>query len=143
MVGVLWLLALLSSMSLWGFLFGAVVGVVASVWYCGRAERILGTHDPSCVVIDEISAMPLSWVGVLLLDVFQQRAISSPFEVSFWRQWPELIIAFIAFRVFDIWKPGWVGKSQRLHGGLGVTADDVLAALLAAIPVALVSWLRH
>lgn len=142
-VGVGWLLALACSMSMWIFGIGCALGIAASVWHCGRAERILGTHDPSCVVIDEIAAVPLAWIGVLWMDIHWHRAPVSPVDPAFWHRWPELILAFVTFRVFDIWKPGWIGKSQRLHGGLGVTADDVLAGLLAAVPVGLLYWLRH
>ena len=43
--------------------------------------------------------------------------------------WPLGLLAFAAFRLFDIWKPWPVGPSQNLPGGWGVTVDDVLAAL--------------
>jgi phosphatidylglycerophosphatase A len=39
------------------------------------------------------------------------------------------LVAFAAFRVFDITKPWIVGRSQTLPGGWGLTVDDFLAAL--------------
>ena len=45
-----------------------------------------------------------------------------------------ILAAFLAFRLFDIWKP-WPIRDldHRLHGGLGIMLDDVLAALYAAL----------
>jgi phosphatidylglycerophosphatase A len=45
------------------------------------------------------------------------------------------VAPFLLFRLFDIWKPGVVDRSQRLAGGWGVVMDDVLAGLLAALIV--------
>ena len=43
---------------------------------------------------------------------------------------------FVAFRVFDVWKPGPVGRAERtLPGGFGVVMDDVLAGALAGLVV--------
>jgi phosphatidylglycerophosphatase A len=36
---------------------------------------------------------------------------------------------FVGFRVFDIWKPWPIRQSQKLRGGWGVTADDLMAAV--------------
>lgn len=142
-VGVGWLVALLSLGNVWGFLAGTVAGLAVSVWACDRAGRILGEKDPGCIVIDEIAALPLAWLGVWVLQGLGRWEMLLPMDAAFWRQWPELVMAFGAFRLFDIWKPGWVGRSQDLPRGWGVTADDVLAALLAALPVAGVAWMRH
>ena len=46
-----------------------------------------------------------------------------------WRWW---LAAFVLFRLFDIFKPGPVRMAERLPGGLGVMADDVVAGVLAA-----------
>ena len=46
-----------------------------------------------------------------------------------WRWW---LAAFVLFRLFDIVKPGPVRMAERLPGGLGVMADDVVAGVLAA-----------
>jgi phosphatidylglycerophosphatase A len=46
-------------------------------------------------------------------------------------------IAFIFFRLFDIWKPSFIGKIDRdVKGGLGVMGDDVLAGIAAGIATA-------
>jgi phosphatidylglycerophosphatase A len=56
-----------------------------------------------------------------------------------------VIIGFAIFRFFDIVKPwpiGWVDK--RVHGGLGIMLDDVLAGLYTAVLMQLLLlWLGH
>jgi len=59
LAGLLWVDALLATRSPWAFAAGALVGIACSVWFCGRAERILGQTDPGSVVLDEIAAMPV------------------------------------------------------------------------------------
>src|SRR5947209_4559672 len=52
--------------------------------------------------------------------------------------WWTVVAGFVAFRVFDIWKPYPVRRLEDLGGGLGVMADDLLAGFYAA---ALMSFL--
>lgn len=143
LVGVVWLLVLLCAKSVPIFCAGVVAGIAASVWLCGEAERILGQHDPGSVVIDEIAAVPLGWLGVWAVKGASTPWTVAPLDAGFWSHWPELLAIFVAFRVFDIWKPWPISRSQNLPGGWGVTADDVLAGLASALPVAAVSWWRH
>ena len=81
-------------------------------------EEKLG-EDPSIVVIDEFVGQGLA---VLLI----------PHTIAFF------LIAFILFRVFDIWKPGPINKSQELHGGLGIMLDDVLAGVFSNIIIQII-----
>jgi phosphatidylglycerophosphatase A len=42
--------------------------------------------------------------------------------------------AFLLFRIFDIWKPWPIGLAdRRVHGGLGIMLDDLLAAVYAVL----------
>ena len=88
---------------------------VAGIWICGVSAKRLGVHDHSGIVWDEV-------VGMLLT-----LTVAHPEP-----QW--IAVAFIAFRVFDIWKP-WPIRDvdHSLHGGLGIMLDDVLAAAYAAL----------
>ena len=45
--------------------------------------------------------------------------------------WHVLLAGFLLFRLFDIWKPGLVREAEKLPGGWGIVADDVVAAALA------------
>ena len=86
------------------------ISVVAGVWSSGVAERTLG-HDAKPIVIDEVAGMLLS---IWLLPLGDRPLVT-------------LFLAFAFFRVFDIWKPWPIRSSQRLPGGWGVVADDLLA----------------
>ena len=79
-----------------------------------RAEKLLGVTDPRPVVIDEI-------VGYAIGTLFV------PFTLT------TVIVGFVLFRIFDIWKPYPVYQSQKLGGGLGIVIDDVLAGIYVAI----------
>ena len=142
LLGIPFLALLLGPGSIWMALAGFLGGCGLSVYCCGRAERLLGQTDPGSVVLDEIVAIPLcfaSWIGVACW-----RAGSLPGVESLFRrdQIPAIVLIFVLFRLFDIWKPWPVGPSQRLPGGWGVTVDDLLAAgyvNLVSLPF-LVHW---
>jgi phosphatidylglycerophosphatase A len=94
----------------------AVLIVLAAlgVWSATLTERQLGVTDPGVVVIDEVvgmlatlAFMPLGWRGVL--------------------------VGFLLFRLFDIIKPYPCGQAERLPGGWGIMADDVLAGVYANV----------
>ena len=53
-LGIVWALLLLWPRSLSSFFIGTAIAAGFAVWCCGRAERILGQHDPGSVVLDEI-----------------------------------------------------------------------------------------
>jgi len=85
---------------------------LAGTWAAGRAERALRVKDPGSIVIDEVAGMTMA---VLFLP----------------RTLPVLATGFLLFRFFDIVKPFPARGIQRLHGGVGVMADDVIAGLYA------------
>jgi phosphatidylglycerophosphatase A len=86
-------------------------------------------HDPNCIVIDEIIAIPICFLGWMAVD----PTIDCPMWFLTEGRWKITAGILFAFRVFDIWKPWPVRQSQRLPGGWGVTVDDVLAAIYVAI----------
>ena len=47
--------------------------------------------------------------------------------------WPWILLSFVLFRIFDIWKPSLIGHFNRSEGALGVMMDDVIAGLLSAM----------
>ncbi|MDE3010878.1 MAG: phosphatidylglycerophosphatase A [Pseudomonadota bacterium] len=97
--------------AMWGLL--ALLFALAT-WCADRTARMLGSGDPGSIVCDEY----LAFAALLLLV---------PAEP--WTQaW-----AFLCFRLFDVTKPPPVGWADaHLHGGFGIMADDVLAAIWAA-----------
>lgn len=89
--------------------------VALAVWSAGRAEEILGGHDHSRIVIDEVA-------GQVIAGLFLPPS------------WLAAGIAFVLFRVFDIVKPFPAGLIDgKVEGGLGVVGDDLIAGLYAGL----------
>lgn len=137
-VGLFWAWLLMVPGSVAVYWAGAVAGVGVAVWVCGRAETILGEHDPGSVVLDEIVAVPLCF-GTLVTWQAMRDGFSGPGD--FLGAHPAWVVpaVFVAFRFFDIVKPWPVRQIQRLPGGWGVVADDVLAAAWVNVPCLVVA----
>ena len=93
----------------------------AGVWAGTTAERYFGGIDPGLIVIDEV-------VGMLITLAFIPVGLSGA------------IAGFVLFRIFDVIKPFPAGRFERLHGGLGVMADDAMAAVYANLTLRLALW---
>lgn len=100
--------------SVWLYAVVAVAMILLAVRVTERAAALMGEKDPGCVVLDEIVALPVAMAGL---------------EPG----WGPVLVAFVWFRVFDVWKPGIVGRLQSLPGGWGIVMDDVLAGVLACM----------
>ncbi len=138
LLGVLWFLLLLSAGNWWLFMLGSLAGLAAAVWLCGVAEKELRRADPGSVVLDEIAALPLGFLGWMWVN-FDAASLAGGWKLLLTgRHAWMLLIVFVLFRVFDILKPWPIRPSQNLPGGWGVVADDVLAALLTA---AVTGWI--
>ncbi|MFY8274152.1 phosphatidylglycerophosphatase A [Pseudoalteromonas sp. SSDWG2] len=102
-------------MPLWMQVVFALLLCVVGVWACGKTAQDLGVHDHPAIVWDEVAGFYITMIGA---------AIS----------WQTLLVGFILFRFFDIAKPGPIRMlDKRLHGGLGIMADDVLAGICSLI----------
>jgi phosphatidylglycerophosphatase A len=124
-VGVVLYLAL-ADLGVPGFcaLVAALLGL--GIWASNEAERLFARHDDGRIVIDEVVGQLIALAPLLAL---------APAGSS--RSAPLLGAAFLAFRLFDVWKPGPVGWAERRFSrGTGVMLDDVVAGLLAAATVA-------
>jgi len=111
---------------------------VAGLWSAGRAERFWGAKDPQSVVIDEVSGQYLAiMVGCGIPYWVSPRIFRfSPLGNITWHSaldWKYLLLGFILFRAFDIWKPFPARRAESLPGGWGIMADDWVAGLYAAI----------
>jgi phosphatidylglycerophosphatase A len=137
-VGLAWFAVLLLTGNLGLFIAGTIVGVALSVWLCGAGEKILNAKDPGSVVFDEIAAIPICFLGWVIVHIRNTGAFPSP-EYFFSKHYilPTLGV-FAAFRLFDVWKPWPVRQSQSLPGGWGVTIDDALAAVYVNVVVLVV-----
>lgn len=79
-------------------------------------------HDPAKIVVDEMIGV---WIAMLFV----------PFS------WFNLTLAFVLFRIFDIWKPLGIRKMEQLKGGWGVMMDDVLAGIYSLVVMHLYLYL--
>ena len=95
----------------------------AGVWAGTTSERYFGGIDPGPIVMDEV-------VGMLITLAFIPVSITGA------------LIGFLLFRIFDVIKPFPAGRFERLHGGLGVMADDAMAAIYANIALRIVLYVR-
>ena len=136
--GVLWFGLLLLTGSVWLFIAGTIAAIALSVWLCGAAEKILGQTDPGSVVLDEIAAIPVCFLGWVAVIVFKTGALPGVADFFSAHTWPLTLGVFVAFRFFDVAKPWPVYQSQSLPGGWGVTIDDLLAAVYVNAVVLLV-----
>jgi phosphatidylglycerophosphatase A len=116
-----------------------IVGL-AGVWSSSRAAIHSGLEDPQYVVIDEVSGMHLTLVLAIvpvglpthLLPAADPSVFALYFAFSL-LNWKYLLLGFILFRVFDIWKPWPIRRLEKLPGGWGIMADDWMAGIYAAI----------
>ncbi len=112
-----WLL--IKDLSLPAYLLLLVALFIVGFFVSGSAEKILDSPDAGCIVIDEI-------LGMLVT-----LAIVPPHPAAW-------LLGFLLFRIFDIWKPfpvSWF--DQRIHGGIGIMMDDVIAGLYAFLSLQL------
>ena len=93
----------------------AIVALFAiGSWSGGVAERHFAETDPAAVVIDEVMGM--------LITLFLNPV-----------GWAGAIAAFLLFRIADVVKPFPANRLERLGGGIGVMADDAMAAIYANV----------
>jgi phosphatidylglycerophosphatase A len=94
-------------------------------WAATRAEKLFGKKDPGAVVVDEVAGQLVTFLFV-------------PWLAGGWT----IFAGFLAFRVFDIWKPYPIRRLEGLGGGLGIMADDLLAGFYAAAAMSLLVTIR-
>lgn len=114
---------LLRGLPLGWYVVVLVVGFALGVWACAVSDRRVGMHDQGALVWDEVIGM---WITLLAAPA----------------AWWWMLAGFALFRLFDIWKPWPVSwADRRVHGGLGVMLDDVLAGLYALVVLQIVAAL--
>lgn len=104
------------------YLAFTVLTFIIGVWVSDKVSNDLGIHDYKGIVWDEV-------VGYLLTMFLAPPGFS----------W--MLLGFILFRLFDIWKPQPIGYiDQKVQGGLGIMLDDVLAAIPAWLIIQILAW---
>jgi phosphatidylglycerophosphatase A len=104
---------LLSNLALIPYIIVCLLVCVVGIFICGYTAKVLKIHDHPGIVWDEFAGFLISMIGVSL-------------------SWPNILIGFILFRLFDILKPwpiSWL--DDKVSGGLGIMLDDIVAGLFA------------
>jgi len=102
-----------------------IAAFAVGVWACDVAGKRLGVEDHRALVWDEFVGQ---WIALCLAPA----------------GWAWMAAGFLMFRLFDIWKPWPIRVAdRRVHGGLGVMLDDVLAGVYALIVVQIAAAIVH
>ncbi len=100
-----------------------VISFVIAIYLCGKTAERLGVHDHSAIVWDEFVGL---WVTMIAVPV----------------TWPNLLLGFVLFRIFDIVKPWPIRELDRkVHGGFGIMIDDIVAGIMACLSLHALVWL--
>jgi phosphatidylglycerophosphatase A len=87
-----------------------------------KVASAYGNKDPQNVIIDEVAGQ---WITLIAVPV----------------AWKSLLVGFILFRGFDIFKPPPIRRIETLPGGFGIVLDDVAAGIYASIMMHLLLYL--
>jgi phosphatidylglycerophosphatase A len=122
------LFLILSRLSLPLYALTLVTLTCLGIWASDAALRFFRCPDDRRIVIDEVVGQLLALAPLVVLEG------GSEAEPSAGSRWVLVVTGFVAFRVFDVWKPGPVRWAEsHLEGGVGVMADDLVAGALAAL----------
>jgi phosphatidylglycerophosphatase A len=100
-----------------GLGLASLIVFIAGCWAAGAVAKASRVQDPGAIVIDEIAGQ---WLVLL----------AAPLSPLAWS------LAFLLFRLFDIWKPWPVrGIDRHVKGGLGIMLDDAVLALSAILAI--------
>ena len=102
--------------------------ILVAILVCNFATKELSDNekDQKSIVIDELAGVWIAFIPVSSIVMMQDFLTYS-------------ILAFLAFRVFDIWKPYPIGLiDKKIKNYLGVVLDDLVAGLYAAITIWLI-----
>ena len=112
----------------YALLSGIIALFFIGIWASDKVEQTVQTKDPGFIVVDEvvgqwIALLPLPFLyNILYLDSFYFYSATIA------------TVAFISFRIFDIWKPWPIRQIERsTPGGYGIMLDDVIAGMYALI----------
>jgi len=103
-------------------LAGSVICVVCSP----AVIKATGRQDPREVVADELAGVSVTFI---IVTAVAANALSGSIALL------PALVGFVSFRLFDIVKPWPIQKLEKLPGGWGILADDLLAGVYAAITV--------
>ena len=99
-----------------------IIGSLAGIYLCEKTSNKLGGHDHPAIVWDE-------FLGFWLTMLFAPSG------------WMWIVIGFVLFRLFDIWKPWPISViDQKVKGGFGIMLDDLIAGAYALVVLQLLHY---
>lgn len=105
----------LSTYSATFYLIATVIITIFSIWLCEKISLEINIHDHQGMCIDEV-------VGYLVTMLY------APYG------WGWIILGFVLFRIFDIWKPWPIRQlDTKIRNGFGMIIDDVVAGIYSFI----------
>jgi len=116
-----WPIALYSGR--FGLLAAGIVVSAIGAWASEHYAQDTKQADPSEVVVDELAGQ---WIACAFAPI----------------SFLAFMLAFVLFRIFDILKPWPISRLEKLHGGVGIMADDLGAAVAAGVIIAICAHLR-
>jgi phosphatidylglycerophosphatase A len=126
---------------LWAQAVLAILVAAIGVWSANRAAEFWQQKDPQRVVIDEVFGQHLTLLLGCGVPVWWRPVTEFPWKelplgvvtIHSVLNWKYLLLGFILFRVFDIWKPFPARQAESLPGGWGIMTDDWVAGIYAAL----------
>ncbi|MFH4782583.1 phosphatidylglycerophosphatase A [Vibrio diabolicus] len=118
---------LLAQLPFTAYVIAVLISCVIGIQICQVTSADMKVHDHGSIVWDEFAGF---WITMSIVP-----ALNIPLT-----EWKWLITGFILFRFFDMVKPwpiGWLDK--RVHGGLGIMVDDIVAGIIAGVALFLVA----
>ena len=102
------------------YLLFVFIFVISSYVLCEIHIKVFNKKDPKEIVVDEFAGQFIALLGIINSNNIYYTLIS-------------LLLSFLLFRFFDITKIGLVGMAEKLGGGIGIMADDIVAGGLAGM----------
>lgn len=109
-----------------GLAIAVAVSTIVGLWAAGAEARRRSWSDPGPVVVDEVAGQWVCYlVTAAIVGADRSAGVTS------------VAAGFFTFRLLDVWKPWPIRRLERLPGGLGIMADDLLAGAAAGALVGL------
>ncbi|MCG6232075.1 phosphatidylglycerophosphatase A [Vibrio furnissii] len=119
---------LLAHLPLTAYVVVVIAASLIGIKICQVTSNDMQVHDHGSIVWDEFAGF---WITMLIVPALQLPVFD----------WKWVVTGFVLFRFFDMVKPwpiGWLDK--RVHGGLGIMIDDLVAGVMSAIVLAAIGY---
>lgn len=113
-----------------GFILSVILITIMSIvgiYICDHTAKIMNVHDDGRIVWDEFAGQSITLLPLIYFNLIDIK-------------WS--LIAFVLFRIFDVWKPWPIRVAdQKVAGGFGIMLDDLIAGAWAALCIIVYLWL--